>query len=75
MFDKIRAKARDLGMVDYESASMEAVIGFIVMAVVKERVSARFSANGHWGCDFIQHYSNYPGHSQLERLVFHAGPA
>lgn len=31
---KIREKARDLGMKDYESANIGAVIGFIVMAVV-----------------------------------------
>lgn len=75
MFDTIRHKAKDLGMVDYESANIGAVIGFIVMAVVKERVSARFSANGHWCGYTVSDYSNDTGHTQLVRLGSHTDPA
>ena len=33
-FKKLREKARDLGMKDWETANVGAVIGFIVMAVI-----------------------------------------
>ena len=76
--DKLRKIARDKGMLDWETANVGAVIGFIVMAVimgigvVKKNLASECKKAGHISRNPLSGGNRHPDHRQQLRVVLHA---